>query len=137
MTRINKILISIMLALGLAAPALIALPTYAATALNKSLQCGVDVTANPNCSVDSSVNTEGTVTNIISTGLNLFSLAVGIVAVVMMIVGGLKYITSGGDSGNVTGAKNSILYAIVGLVIVALAQVIVKFILKKTTDATI
>jgi hypothetical protein len=55
------------------------------------------------------------------------------VAVVMIIIGGLKYITSGGDSGNVTGAKNTILYAIIGLVIVALAQFIVRFVLSKTT----
>jgi hypothetical protein len=51
----------------------------------------------------------------------------------MIIWGGLKYITSGGDSGNVTGAKNTILYAIIGLIIVALAQFIVRFVLSKTT----
>jgi len=47
----------------------------------------------------------------------------------MIIFGGFKYITSGGDAGGVTGAKNTILYAIVGLVIVALAQVIVRFVI--------
>jgi hypothetical protein len=52
----------------------------------------------------------------------------------MIILGGFKYITSGGDTGNVTGAKNTILYAIVGLVIVALAQIIVRFVLDKTTS---
>jgi hypothetical protein len=54
----------------------------------------------------------------------------------MIIVGGLKYITSGGDSGNVSGAKNTILYAIVGLVVVALAQIIVRFVLTRVTTAT-
>ena len=66
--------------------------------------------------------------------INIFSVIVGIIAVIMIIWGGLKYITSGGDSGNVTGAKNTILYAIIGLIIVALAQFIVRFILSKTTD---
>ena len=59
----------------------------------------------------------------------MFSAIVGIIAVVMIIVGGIKYITSGGDSGNVTAAKNTILYAVIGLVVVALAQIIVKFVL--------
>lgn len=70
---------------------------------------------------------------IIRTVINIFSLIVGVIAVIMIIIGGLKYITSGGDSGNVTSAKNTILYAIVGLIIVALAQIIVRFVLGKVT----
>ena len=53
----------------------------------------------------------------------------------MIVVGGLKYITSGGDSSNVTGAKNTILYAIIGLIIVALAQLLVRFVLRTVTSA--
>jgi hypothetical protein len=63
--------------------------------------------------------------------INLLSLVVGVISVIMIIIGGLKYITSQGESSNVNGAKNTILYAIVGLVIVALAQIIVKFVLNK------
>jgi hypothetical protein len=74
----------------------------------------------------------GLITNIV----NIFSIIVGIVAVVMIIIGGFRYITSGGDSGNVTAAKNTILYAVIGLVIVALAQFIVRFVLSKSTDLT-
>lgn len=61
--------------------------------------------------------------------VNFLSVIVGVVAVIMIIVGGFKYITSGGDSGNVSGAKNTLIYAIVGLIIVALAQFIVNFVL--------
>jgi len=61
--------------------------------------------------------------------VNIFSVVVGMVAVIMIIVGGFKYITSGGDSSKITGAKNTILYAVIGLVVVALAQVIVQFVL--------
>ena len=63
--------------------------------------------------------------------INIFSWIVGIIAVIMIIVGGLKYITSGGDSGNVGSAKNTILYAVVGLIVVALSQFIVRFVLEK------
>ena len=73
----------------------------------------------------------GAVSNIVTTTINILSLVVGIVAVVMLIVGGFKYITSGGDSGKVTSAKNSIVYAVIGLVVVALAQIIVQFVLTK------
>jgi hypothetical protein len=70
---------------------------------------------------------------LITTVINIFSLVVGVISVIMIIIGGLKYITSGGDSANVTGAKNTILYAIIGLVVVALAQVIVRFVLERAT----
>ncbi len=73
-----------------------------------------------------------TINGLISTVINLFSLVVGVVSVIMIIIGGFKYITSNGDSGSVGGAKNTILYAIIGLVIVALAQVIVNFVLART-----
>jgi uncharacterized membrane protein YuzA (DUF378 family) len=67
--------------------------------------------------------------------VNIFSAIVGIAAVIMIIWGGFKYITSGGDSGKVTSAKNTIIYAIIGLIIVALAQFIVKFVLQKANTA--
>lgn len=64
--------------------------------------------------------------------INIFSILVGAVSVIMIIIGGFRYIISGGDSSGVSGAKNTILYAIVGLVIVVFAQVIVRFILSNT-----
>jgi cytochrome bd-type quinol oxidase subunit 2 len=78
---------------------------------------------------------EGRVNGLITLIINIFSIVVGVVAVVMIIIGGLKYITSSGDSNNVTSAKNTILYAIIGLVVVALAQFIVKFVLAKAINA--
>jgi hypothetical protein len=72
---------------------------------------------------------------IIKTAVNILSIIVGIVAVIMIIVGGFRYITSGGNAERVKSAQNTILYAIIGLVVVALAQVIVRFVLTKTTNA--
>jgi len=69
--------------------------------------------------------------SIVTTVVNIFSIIVGIVAVIMIIWGGFKYITSGGDTGNITSAKNTIIYAIIGLVVVALAQFLVQFVLDK------
>lgn len=68
--------------------------------------------------------------------VQLFSILVGVVSVVMIIYGGFRYITSGGDSGRVGNAKNTLIYAIVGLVIVALAQLIVHFVLNQSNSIT-
>ena len=64
----------------------------------------------------------------VAAAITLLSIAVGIVAVVMVIVAGLKFVTSGGDSNKVAGAKNAVIYAIIGLVIVATAQLLVHFV---------
>lgn len=54
---------------------------------------------------------------------------VGIIAVIMLIVGGIKYVVSGGDAKKVTDAKNTVLYAIIGLVITLLSFAIVNFVI--------
>lgn len=66
--------------------------------------------------------------------VNILSIIIGVVAVIMIIFGGFRYITSGGDSTRVGNAKNTLIYAIIGLIIVALAQVIVRFVLNTTND---
>ena len=55
--------------------------------------------------------------------------ALGIISVIMLIVGGVKYAMSAGDAKAVTDAKNTILYALIGLVIAVLAYSIVNFVL--------
>ncbi len=65
--------------------------------------------------------------------INVLSLIVGVAAVIMIIIGGLKYILSQGEGSNTASAKNTILYAIIGLVVVAFAQVIVRFVLSRAT----
>ena len=54
---------------------------------------------------------------------------VGIIAVIMLIIGGIKYVVSGGDSKKVTDAKNTVLYAIIGLIVCFLAFAIVNFVI--------
>lgn len=99
--------------------------------IKEGLDQGSCLSTSSDCEVSDG---EESVNSIITTVINIFSLVVGVVSVIMIIIGGLKYITSGGDSNNVSGAKNTILYAIVGLVIVALAQIIVKFVLNRVAN---
>lgn len=53
---------------------------------------------------------------------------VGAVAVIMLIIGGIRYVVSGGDQNQVTSAKNTILYAIIGIVVAVLAYAAVSFV---------
>lgn len=82
------------------------------------------------------VSCQKKVNHMVGTVINILSMAVGIVAVIMIIYGGFRYVTSGGDSNQLGTAKNTIIYAIVGLVIVGLAQFIVKFVLGKATNSS-
>lgn len=61
---------------------------------------------------------------------------VGIIAVIMLIIGGIRYVTSGGDAKKVTDAKNTVLYAIIGLVIAFLAFAIVNFVISALPSST-
>lgn len=61
---------------------------------------------------------------------------VGILAVIMLIIGGIRYVVSGGDSKKVTDAKNTILYAIIGLIICFLAYAIVNFVIAALPSST-
>jgi hypothetical protein len=77
---------------------------------------------------------EGSLAGVIKSVINIFSILVGAVSVIMIIIGGFRYIVSNGDSNGVSGAKNTILYAIIGLVIVLFAQIIVRFVLTNVSN---
>jgi hypothetical protein len=60
---------------------------------------------------------------------NVLLFILGAVAVIMIIIGGIKYTISNGDSGQITSAKNTILYSVIGLIVALLAFAIVNFVL--------
>lgn len=62
---------------------------------------------------------------------NVLIFIVGAVSVIMLIVGGLRYVLSSGNASAVEGAKNTILFAIIGVVVAALAFAIVSFVVSK------
>jgi hypothetical protein len=66
---------------------------------------------------------------VFNTVTNVLLFVIGAISVLMIIIGGLRYVISGGDSSNVTAAKNTILYAVVGLVVALLAYAIINFVL--------
>ena len=77
----------------------------------------------------SGANASGSVSDLLATILNVLSWVAGVISVVMIIISGIRFAVSGGDSGAVAGARNGIIYAVVGLAVVVLAQSIVRFVL--------
>jgi hypothetical protein len=63
--------------------------------------------------------------------INTVLFVLGMIAVIMIVVGGIRYTTSNGDSAQIQSAKNTIMYAVVGLVIAILAFPIVGFVIDK------
>ncbi len=71
----------------------------------------------------------GSLSGSLRTISDILLFVLGAIAVIVIIIGGIRYATSGGDSGQVKSAKDTILYAVIGLVVAILAYAIVRFII--------
>lgn len=97
------------------------LPGVAHADCAPSVQGGVDC-AKGNLSSNS-------LTSSVSNIIYIMIFSAGIIAVILIIIGGIRYIISQGDEKAIEGAKNTILYAVVGLIVATLAFAIVTFVL--------
>ena len=75
-------------------------------------------------------NKEEDANKLIGTLVNTLLFLVGALSTIMIIVGGIFYATSSGDSSRITKAKNTITYAIVGLVVAFVAFAIINWVIK-------
>ena len=73
---------------------------------------------------------------VFSTISDVLLFIIGAVAVIMIVIGGLRYVLSGGDAAQVQSAKNTILYALVGVVVAILAYAIVNFVISNFTPSS-
>lgn len=123
------------LAVPLAIPATVS-ATVTPQQINSNLCQGANLdvdSAAGGASCDTAAGSGNTLNEKIAKIINILSALIGVVAVFMIIFAGFRYITSGGNDSGVAAAKKTILYALIGLVIVALAQLIVKFVIKSST----
>jgi hypothetical protein len=67
--------------------------------------------------------------DIIKNVVNTILVVLGMAAVIMIIIGGIRYTVSNGDASSIKGAKDTILYAVIGLIVAILAYAIVNFVL--------
>jgi len=88
---------------------------------NSNITSGMDA-AKGSSTVPTDVN------NVFKTITDILFFLIGAVSVIMLIYGGIRYTTSGGNANSVTAAKNTIIYSIVGLVVAILAYSIVSFV---------
>jgi len=93
-----------------------------ASAINVFQQCK----DNPGSAVCGSKNDDAS--NSIKNVINILLFVLGMISVLMIVIGGVRYTTSGGDSSSTKGAKDTILYSIVGLIIAMLSYAIVNFV---------
>ena len=72
-------------------------------------------------------DTSPTISNVLGFILNILSIIAGVAATIMLIVSGIKYITSQGEPSSIKSARSTLLFAVIGIVIVVFAQTIVFF----------
>lgn len=103
-----------------------------ASPVSASVICPDGNTANTldECSQYSNIQgKDNNLMTMLGTIINVVLGIVGFVAVVMIIMGGISFITSQGDAAKVTRARNTILYGVIGLIVAILAFAIVNFVL--------
>lgn len=109
----------------------VSLTSYAMASVPTSLNQGVN-DAQPTGASGNLFGTGGIFTSIANTLIFL----VGAISVIMLIIGGLRYVLSSGNASAVEGAKNTILYALIGIIVAALAFAMVRFVVDKIGGAS-
>ena len=114
---------------------LFAQPTPAHAAFDKGLSDGAGSAQGKDQQGDAStLFGDGGQGGIFRTITNVLLFLIGAISVIMLIIGGIRYVVSGGDSTAVQNAKNTILYAIVGVVVAILAYAVVNFVISSFTS---
>ena len=118
----------VLAASALAVGAVLFIAPVSVEAFNGTVQSGVNAARGTD--VPSTLLGDG---GVLTTIVNTLLFIIGFLSVIMLIFGGLRYIISGGNAAAVTTAKNTILYAIVGLIIAIFAYAIVNFVIGSLT----
>lgn len=122
MKQISAVFISIMAVFTLLfVPLVVATPVGAQTAKEQICK---GINNDRGCSTTGNNDLGGFIRRVI----NVILYVVGAIAVLMIVIGGLRYVISGGDSSQTKAAKDTILYAVIGLVVAVMAYAIVNFV---------
>lgn len=60
----------------------------------------------------------------------MIAIITGMIAIIVMIIAGIRYVTSGGDAQKIANAKNTIVGAIIGIIVIVMAQAIITYVVK-------
>ena len=120
-------LVALTMLIGLTtAVSVVAAPGVSAATPKEEVKSGIDAIGG-----DETGRGAASFTNLLESIINILLFIIGAIAVIMIIIGGIKYTTSNGDQAQVTSAKNTIMYAVVGLVVAIMAYSIVNFVVKQ------
>jgi len=150
--RFRKIFVFLVLISSFTIPIIATMPVKAVDVLNPGSGCSAGSGSNTgDCGACNNPNTTskpsfcpknsnpGTPTNnvligpngIITKAILILSFVVGILSVVMILISGFRFITSNGNPDAIAGARNTLIYALVGIGVAVLGVVIVEFVLSK------
>lgn len=122
---IRRIVLSIIVSLGLAAiPA-----SAAAFQAFPTVDCGSDAANSAVCGSKTNQNPISGSGGLLLNITNIVAYVAGAAAVIIIIVSGIRYITSGGDSNAIASAKNTIAGALIGLVVIVLARTLITYVI--------
>lgn len=125
MKKLKQLLLPALLVIGITAS--VAVPTIPVSAADLD-----PCTLNPGMCAGKKTD----VNDIFKTIVNVLLFIVGVIAVIMIIVSGIRYTSSAGNSNSVAAAKNTLLYSVIGLVVAIFAYAIVNFIVFKASGGT-
>jgi hypothetical protein len=131
MKKLSILLASLALLVGIGAPLALAAPVSASNASALCEGSGgtwKDDSKAPNGGICSSADGR-TVAGTLQQVTDVLIFIIGAVAVIMVIVGGIRYVTSSGDQSALQGAKNTIMYSLIGVVVAFMAYALVRFII--------
>lgn len=122
MKKLQALVIGIMMLVGVAAVP--AVPAYAGNDCGSPAECIKQGTTDVGGGSNQPKLEDG-----IKTIVNVMLFILGAIAVIMIIIGGIRYATSNGDASGTKAAKDTVLYAVIGLIVAILAYAIVNFVL--------
>ena len=130
-----RMLIALMMMTGAMIVSPLAQTSYAAVDIDKARE----VTETEACKQQGGkqgCESGGAITQVFRTVANILLFLVGAVAVIMLIIGGFRYVASNGDAAATKGAKDTIMYAIIGIIVAFLAYAAVNFVVTQLTIGT-
>lgn len=124
----KKLLVSVVIGLSLVVGATsLTAPTVGAVTVDP---CAETNSNSPLCQ-----NSNVTSDSIVKTIIDIFLYLVGAISVIMIVYSGFRYVTSAGNQNSVTSAKNTLLYAVIGLIVAMFAWAIVSWIYNSATGS--
>lgn len=91
---------------------------------------GIGVASGESCSGEEAGNS---ISNLVGSVINILSWIVGIISIIMIIIGGLKFVTANGNAQSAAAARSTVIYALVGVVVAVSAQILVRFVINTAT----